>query len=237
MPVLKGLIDEKKIDLLSFMDHTPGQGQFREVESFHRYFQAVYHKTNEEIREIIERKVAAQQFVAQRLDNIIDWCVNEDIPMASHDDDSEEKIQWLEQKGIAISEFPVNMETACAAGRNHLHVCLGAPNALRGHSQSKNLSARDAVASGVCHVLCSDYAPMTLLHAVFKLAEVGLLGLHDAVRLVTVNPAKAVAIDHATGSLQEGKAADFIIVDRENGHPQILKTFVAGQEVFSTCLK
>jgi alpha-D-ribose 1-methylphosphonate 5-triphosphate diphosphatase len=237
VPVLEKLIDEAKVNLLSFMDHTPGQGQFREAASFQRYFQAVYQKTDQEVTGIIKRKVASQKFIEQRLNHLIELCGRNDIPMASHDDDSEEKVAWLSQKGISISEFPVNMDAALVASKKNMHVCLGAPNALRGHSQSNNLSARDAVAMGLCHVLCSDYAPMTLLHAAFKLADARLLWLHDAVRLVTVNPAKAVGIDHKMGSLREGKAADFIIVDKQNGHAQVIKTFVAGQEIFSTCSK
>lgn len=235
--VLEKLIDEDKVHLLSFMDHTPGQGQFRDALTFRRYYQAVYQKTETELQWIIQRKAASQKNVEQRLNQLVGLCGHRNIPMASHDDDSEEKVNWLKQKGISISEFPVNMEAALAAGRNQLHVSLGAPNALRGYSQSKNLSAREAVALGLCQVLCSDYAPMTLLHAAFKLADDGLLGLHEAVRLVSINPAKAVGIDHYTGSLQEGKTADFSIVDKQNDHAQVLKTFVAGQEVFSTCLK
>jgi imidazolonepropionase-like amidohydrolase len=52
-----------------------------------------------------------------------------------------------------------------------------------------------------------------------------------------LNPARAVGIDQWTGSLEEGKAADFLIVDPSKGRPQILKTFVGGREVFSTCSK
>jgi alpha-D-ribose 1-methylphosphonate 5-triphosphate diphosphatase len=78
---------------------------------------------------------------------------------------------------------------------------------------------------------------MTLIHAAFKLADMGLMSLHKAIRLVTLNPAIAVGIHPSTGSLEEGKAADFIIVNKQNSHAQVIMTFVAGQEVFSTCLK
>lgn len=237
MPVLEALIEERKVDLMSFMDHTPGQGQFRDDRSYHRYFQAVYHRTDEEISETIKRKRSARTSVGRHLDALIRRCIRLGIPMASHDDDSSDKIEGLRQKGIAISEFPVNMDAASAAARNNLYVCLGAPNALRGHSQAGNLSAREAITAGVCHVLCSDYAPMTLLHAAFKLSDLGLLPLHEAIRLITLNPARAAGIDQHRGSLEEGKAADLIIVNKQNSHAQVLKTFVAGQEVYSTCLK
>lgn len=237
VPILETLISHNMIHLLSFMDHTPGQGQFRDTQAFQQYYSAVYQKTEEEIMTIIRYKTMNKQLSRDRADYLISLCKKRNIPMASHDDDSEEKVNWLKQKGISISEFPVNLEAALAAVRNDLFVCLGAPNVLRGYSQAKNLNAREALARGAGHVLCSDYSPMTLLHAVFKIWELKLMSLSQAVRLVTLNPAKAVGIDHQTGSLEEGKAADFIVVNKRNGLPQVLKTFVNGQEVYSTCLK
>jgi len=136
---------------------------------------------------------------------------------------------------VAISEFPVNMEALRAAGDAGLYVCLGAPNVLRGASQGGNLSARKAIEAGYGDILCSDYAPMTLLHAVFTLERLGLAPLHEAVNMVSLRAARAVGIDAEKGSLEEGKTADFILVERPDSVPRILKTFVAGQEVFSTC--
>jgi alpha-D-ribose 1-methylphosphonate 5-triphosphate diphosphatase len=237
IPILEMLITHNMVHLLSFMNHTPGQGQFKDADAFHRYYSIVYQKTEAEIRRTIIKKVAAMESIWDRADHLISLCGKWHIPMASHDDDSEEKVRWVMQRGITISEFPVTLDAALAASRNRLHVCLGAPNALRGRSQANNLSAREALARGAGHVLCSDYAPMTLLHGVFRLFESGLMSLPDAVRLVTLNPAKAVGIDAETGSLQEGKVADLSIVNKINGLPQVLKTLVNGQEVFSTCLK
>jgi alpha-D-ribose 1-methylphosphonate 5-triphosphate diphosphatase len=157
------------------------------------------------------------------------------IPMASHDDDSEEKIRWLKEMDINISEFPVNMDAACAARQSGIHVCLGAPNVLRGNSQAKNMSARDAIVSGYGDILCSDYSPMTILHSVFTIERLGILQLHEAVNMASIDPARAVGISDKTGSIEEGKEADLITVDICEEIPRIVKTFVAGREVFSTC--
>ena len=127
------------------------------------------------------------------------------------------------------------MEALRAASDSGLHVCLGAPNVLRGASQGGNLSARAAIESGYGDILCSDYAPMTILHALFTLEALGLAPLHEAVNMVSLRAARAVGIHGDRGSLEEGKAADCILVERPDGVPRILKTFVAGQEVFSTC--
>jgi alpha-D-ribose 1-methylphosphonate 5-triphosphate diphosphatase len=106
---------------------------------------------------------------------------------------------------------------------------------VRGKSQASNLSARDAISQGFGDILCSDYSPMTLLHAVFTLERHGILSLHEAVRMVSINPASAVGIDPWTGSIEEGKDADLVLVDNSDTIPRVIKTFVSGKEVFSTC--
>lgn len=235
VPRLEALLKSGKIQLLSLMDHTPGQGQFREAAAFENYYRLVYGKEKAEVDEIIERKIRSQEKAAARLERMIALCRSLGVPLASHDDDSREKIRWLRDRAVAISEFPVNMEALRAAGDSGLHVCLGAPNVLRGASQGGNLSARKAIETGYGDILCSDYAPMTILHAVFTLEALGLKPLHEAVNMVSLQAARAVGIDGEKGSLEEGKAADMVLVARPDGIPLVLKTFVSGQEVFSTC--
>jgi alpha-D-ribose 1-methylphosphonate 5-triphosphate diphosphatase len=68
-------------------------------------------------------------------------------------------------------------------------VVLGAPNALRGRSTSTgNVLAADAIAAGVCDVLCSDYLPSALHSATHALADRGV-PLSAGVDLVSTNPA------------------------------------------------
>jgi alpha-D-ribose 1-methylphosphonate 5-triphosphate diphosphatase len=236
LPRLESLLGAGKIHLLSLMDHTPGQGQFREVLAFKNYYQAVYRKNDEEIKKIIDRKVNARRFVKGHVDHITRLCRSLSIPMASHDDDCREKIEWLSEQHIRISEFPVNMETVQAARGKGLFVCLGAPNIVRGNSQSRNLSARDAISAGCGDIICSDYAPMAMLHAVFTLDRLKLLPLHEAVNMTSLHPARALGLANETGSLEEGKLADLVIVKNGDGIPRIMKTFVEGREVFSTWL-
>lgn len=235
IPYLEALLKNGCINLLSFMDHTPGQGQFTEIASFKNYFGTVYKKSDAELTTIIDRKKAVKESVKSHIDYVAALCDAAGIPMASHDDDSEEKILWLKKMRIKVSEFPVTLEAAQAAIKNGIHVCLGAPNVMRGNSQAKNLSARDAVSLGFGDTLCSDYSPMTMLHAVFTLCNIGILPLHDAVNMASLNPANAVGISEQTGSIEEGKSADLVVVDIGEEIPRIVKTFVSGREIFSTC--
>jgi alpha-D-ribose 1-methylphosphonate 5-triphosphate diphosphatase len=232
---LEPLVLAGQIHLLSFMDHTPGQGQFREITSFKHYFGTVYKKGEEELEEIIDRKRQAQLTMASRLDRLASLCRQHHIPLSSHDDDSRGKIQWLYARGVRLSEFPVNQEALAAAKEKDVRICLGAPNVLRGNSQANNLSARQAIAAGFGDILCSDYAPQSLVHSVFLLPQLGLLDLAQAVRMVSLNPARAVGLGERLGSLEVGKEADLILVDAAQEVPRILATWVRGKEVYRSC--
>ncbi len=236
VPFLEGLIRDGQINLFSFMDHSPGQGQFRDILSFKNYYGPVYAKTDSEMDQIIERKLQAKNSDAPRsIAHLIGLCREHGIAIASHDDDSQEKISWLKEMEIGMTEFPVNIEAVRTARELDISVCLGSPNVVRGQSQARNLSAREAISWGYGDILCSDYSPMTMLHAVLTLERLGILPLHEAIKMVSLNPARAVSIADYTGSLEEGKDADMVLVDHSDDFPRVLKTFVAGREVFATC--
>ena len=236
LPFLHELIAEKQIDLLSLMDHSPGQGQFRDYASFKNYYGKVYKKSDAEIHAIINRKLQTKATIqSDSIEHLVRLCTLYHIPLASHDDDCQEKIAWLKDLGICLSEFPINMETAQAAHEAGISICLGAPNVLRGCSQAGNLSAREAIKAGFGTLLCSDYSPMTMLHAVFSLFSQEILPLHTAINMVSLNPARAAGLSEKTGSISLGKDADLVLVRYQRGFAEVLKTFVRGKEVFSTC--
>ena len=236
VPFLEGLIADGQIDLFSFMDHSPGQGQFRDILTFKQYYGPVYAKTDAEMDHIIARKLEARNGGGRdAIGRLLQLCREGGIAVASHDDDSREKMAWLKEMGIGLTEFPVNIEAVRAAREMGIRVCLGSPNVVRGQSQAKNLSAREAISWGYGDILCSDYSPMTLLHAVLTLERLGILDLPEAVAMVSLNPARAVDIDDRTGSLAVGKDADMVLVDHADDFPRVLKTFIAGREVFATC--
>ncbi|MEI6208553.1 MAG: phosphonate metabolism protein PhnM [Desulfuromonadales bacterium] len=236
VPYLEDLITHNLINLFSFMDHSPGQGQFRDIVAFKNYYGPVYKKNDDEMDRIIKRKRQAKGGPSQEaIRRLVGLCNEHGIPIASHDDDSPEKLAWLKEMGIAMTEFPVNIEAARAAKEFGIKICLGSPNVVRGQSQAGNLSVRDAISRGFGDILCSDYAPMTLLHAVLTLERLDILPLHQAVNMVSRNPAQAVGIADHTGSVEVGKNADLLLVDHSDQFPRILKTFIRGREVFATC--
>jgi alpha-D-ribose 1-methylphosphonate 5-triphosphate diphosphatase len=236
VPFLEALIRDGQVDLFSIMDHSPGQGQFRDILAYKKYYGPVYAKSDREMDRIIERKRKAKENdTPGAITHLVGACREHGISVASHDDDSREKIHWLKSMDIGVTEFPVNEEALSAAHENNIRVCLGSPNVVRGKSQAANLSARDAISRGLGDILCSDYAPMTLLHAVYTLVRHGIMPIHDAVNMVSLNPASAVGIADRTGSIDEGKEADLVLVDDTDTIPRVIKTFVSGKEVFATC--
>ncbi len=236
VPFLEGLISDEQIHLFSVMDHSPGQGQFRDILAFKSYYGPVYAKSDAEMNKIIERKQNARNSEGYAaMTHLLEVCRKHHIAVASHDDDSADKVRRLSELGVAMTEFPVNREALQTAREMEVAICLGSPNVVRGQSQAKNLSAREAIAEGFGDILCSDYSPMTLLHAVLTLTRLELLPLHEAVAMVSLNPARAVGIDGDKGSLQVGKVADMVLVDASGEVAKVRKTFVSGREVFATC--
>jgi alpha-D-ribose 1-methylphosphonate 5-triphosphate diphosphatase len=116
-----------------------------------------------------------------------------------------------------------------------MRTAIGAPNVLLGGSHSGNLSAKEAVLDGSADILCSDYYPASILHAVFMLADEPGIGLASAARLATLNPAEAVKMGEELGSLKPGKKADILVVEMlEGGFPAVTTTIVDGRPIMTT---
>lgn len=234
VPIIKGLITEGLVHLLSFMDHTPGQGQFRTVTSFKHYYQSVYKKKDEELDEIIAMKLRSRTRAAEIIDKTARMCRSMNVTMAVHDADRENQVEWFRNIGVRIAEFPVTHEAVRAAHRLGLSICLGAPNVLRGVSQAGNLSARNLIRDGYGSILCSDYSPMTILHALITLVRSDILSLHEAVAMASLYPAQAVGLGDLIGSIEPGKQADMVLVDLDSFYPRIVSTIIRGEEVYRT---
>jgi len=229
------LISKGYVALLSVMDHTPGQGQFNK-ELFMKMAKKEG-KTEEQAIEEFEKLAARPKIEGEKLQALIDHALAHGIPVASHDDDTVEKVDQMYALGIRICEFPITMETAQHATALGMHVIGGASNILRGGSLSGNVSMTEAVVSGVVDTLCSDYYPPAILHSVFKLHTEQGIALHEAVKLATLHPAKAAKIDQLTGSIETGKEADLLIVNTINGIPMVSHTIVKGNVVSQAAFK
>jgi alpha-D-ribose 1-methylphosphonate 5-triphosphate diphosphatase len=232
LPILKQLLNEDAMHMISMMDHTPGQGQFKDLSAYHDYLTRTYKKTADEINDIIERKIAAASDAYFRMEDLALAAHAANISVASHDDDSAERIETMREIKADISEFPITAEAAQAAKDAGMWTIFGAPNILRGRSQSGSMKAIDAIHAGVADCLCADYSPASLLASIFRIPEMSDLDLTAAIRLVTVNPAKAARLDDR-GEIAIGKRADLIAVDEPGGLPQVTDVWRSGDRVYS----
>jgi alpha-D-ribose 1-methylphosphonate 5-triphosphate diphosphatase len=232
VPALQTMLDHPLLQLISMMDHSPGQGQYGDEASFRRYVAQTTGRSSDEIDAVIARKRRLKQQMPQRIDAVVSAAEEYCIPLASHDDDSIELVQSWAARGVSICEFPITLEAAQAARRAGMAVGMGAPNVLRGRSSGGNLSALEAIAAGAVDWLCADYYPAALLPAAFLLADRGLLSLAQSLALVTINPARAVGRDAFVGSIEAGKLADLIVVERATD-PIVRQAFVGGKQVLS----
>lgn len=223
------MIEDGQVDLLSFMDHTPGQGQYKNLDIYRK------HQPNEgrdmsdaEFDALLEAERTKETVSFEGLMALADCARRHGVAIASHDDDTVTKLAVNKDLGVRISEFPITLEVAKAAVDAGFMTVVGAPNILLGGSHSGNLSALDAIKADAASVLVSDYYPQALLHAVFTLARKEDIPLWQAVRLVTLHPAQAVGLDGDIGSLECGKQADLLVVSEQNGTPTIEQVYVAG---------
>lgn len=235
LSVVKELVGEGSVDLVSLCDHTPGQGQYRDLE-----LQAINLSKSkgispeaaaEQLQQRIRDRQATAGDMTATLRAITQYCALHGVPVASHDDDTVEKVELMQSLGANISEFPVTLEAAQEAHQRGMLNAMGAPNALRGQSYSGNLSAREAHAAGVLDLLAADYHPTAMLPAVLVLAKTDPLGLAGATRLATLNPARALGLEDR-GEIRVGLRADLAIAS-DAGMGRVHATMSRGRAVHS----
>jgi len=229
---VKEFIEKNYISLLSVMDHTPGQGQFGKSQFMD--MMKKMGKSEEEALEKFEAEINRPIIQGDKLKELIGFALSKGIPVASHDDDSPEKVDLMHSYGVSVCEFPINMETAHHATRLGMHVAGGASNILRGGSLSGNADMKTAVREKAVDVLCSDYYPPSILHSIFKLHQEEGMPLNETTNLASLNAAKAAKIDHYTGSLEMGKSADLLVIEMINQLPVVTKTMVEGHWVLTS---
>ena len=183
--LLLPLIDEPLVRLVSMMDHAPGQRQFKDVEAYARYYRDSFKLDEETFQTLLERHVrSSKECAAKHRTMVAAACRERNLPMASHDDTTAEHVEESEALGMKIAEFPTTAEAARLSHDKGLAVMMGAPNLVRGHSHSGNVSAMDMAEGGSLDILSSDYMPsepshgrsQTLAHRPLALARCGRAG-------------------------------------------------------------
>ena len=225
---IKEVISKGMVNLVSLMDHTPGQGQFKSLESFQAYYGNYYGLNEEEVQNVVDKKMNKDE---EKINELISFVKEHNITLLSHDDDCIEKLDGLLSLGVKISEFPLNLEVAKYAVSKGIATGMGAPNIVRGGSQSGNIAAIELVSEGVCKYLCSDYHPTSMLQAVYKMKEDANLDLALGFSMVTSTPARYANLEDR-GIFEKGKRADIIVID-DSHIPKVILTLKDGESIYN----
>ena len=229
----KELIGRPDVRLMSLMDHTPGQRQFRDAVKLRDYYRGKGGgMTDAELDVLFERRFAYQKaYAATNMREIVALAHQYEIPLASHDDTTEENVIDAVRERIAVAEFPTTMEAARGLHEAGIDILMGAPNVVRGGSHSGNIAAVDLAREGFLDILSSDYIPSSLLMAALQLPRhVSAIDLASAVRTVTKTPAEAVGLADR-GEVAIGKRADLIRVHVAGDVAVVRSVWREGQRV------
>lgn len=216
------------VELVSVMDHTPGQRQWRDLAK-HRQYTERNGSLRDAEYEVLVRERAEQQarYAAVHRARIVAGCHALHIPLASHDDTEVEHVEQAREEQVAISEFPTTVEAAEAARDAGLAIVMGGPNLVKGGSHSGNVSAAELAQRGLLDILSSDYVPASLLQSAFLLRDRIGWPLPRAIATVTRNPAHAIGMKDR-GEIAIGRRADFLRVREVGGMPVVRGTWCRG---------
>ncbi|MFC0241786.1 alpha-D-ribose 1-methylphosphonate 5-triphosphate diphosphatase [Rhodopseudomonas telluris] len=229
----KELIDRPDIRLMSLMDHTPGQRQFRDEEKLRDYYRGKgAGMTDAELDVMFARRLYCKENYADaNMRAIVALAHQHAIPLASHDDTTEENVVEAIRDKVAVAEFPTTLEAARRLHEAGIDILMGAPNVVRGGSHSGNIAAIDLAREGLLDILSSDYIPSSLLMAALQLPlRAPAIDLPAAVRTVTKAPAEAVGLPDR-GEIAVGKRADLIRVHVAHDVPAVRSVWREGHRV------
>ncbi|MBD8872663.1 alpha-D-ribose 1-methylphosphonate 5-triphosphate diphosphatase [Rhodanobacter sp. DHB23] len=233
LETLEPLMDHGSVRLVSLMDHTPGQRQYRDLAQYRKYYSKNHMSwTEDEFAEVVKRRTEQQaQYSARHESAVLAMAHGRDVVLASHDDTDARQVEHAQRIGVTISEFPTTQEAADAAHAHGLTTIMGAPNVVRGGSHSGNVAALELARTHRLDMLSSDYVPASLLHGAFLLHAQAGWSMPRAMATVSRNPAKALGFDDR-GSLKAGMRADVVRMREVAGLPIVRNVWVGGQRAF-----
>lgn len=219
-----------RVGIVSLMDHTPGQRQFRDLTALKTYVAKKRGMNDAEFAEHVETLLGLQKrFGAKHEKGAVAEAGRLGAVLASHDDTTAVHVATSSGNGVGFAEFPTTVEAADACRVHGIAVMMGAPNLIRGGSHSGNVAAEDLAKADLLDIVSSDYVPSALLLSAFRLASIW----NDpprAIATVTSNPAKAARLQDR-GALKAGLRGDVLRVRKIGQTPLLRGVWSQGNKV------
>jgi alpha-D-ribose 1-methylphosphonate 5-triphosphate diphosphatase len=230
--VFEQYADDSLLELVSVMDHTPGQRQWRDLGKYRRYAERNGSFGDSQYEALVEERREHQlRYAIPNRAAIVAASHARGLPLASHDDTEIEHVEQAREERIAISEFPTTVVAARAARAAGIDIVMGGPNLVKGGSHSGNVSAAELAQLDLLDIFSSDYVPASLLQSAFLLRDALGWNLPKAINTITLNPARAVSL-HDRGQIAPGLRADLIRVRMSAGMPIVRGSWQRGKRAF-----
>ncbi|MEO0521192.1 MAG: alpha-D-ribose 1-methylphosphonate 5-triphosphate diphosphatase, partial [Cyanobacteria bacterium P01_A01_bin.116] len=225
-------LETRQVTLLSLNNHLPPTTDDKTIQRYANGLQRRLKLPVAEIRSLIESVYPRQAEGLAQFEDLVQRCHQLDIPVASHDDETEADVTKSQERGVAIAEFPASIPLAEQSRAYGAAVLMGSPNLVRGGSHVGYMSVAEAARAGVLDCLCSDYHYPSLFHAPFLLAEKGLMPFEQAWKCISEYPASAAKIGQQKGKIAPGYDADFLLLEPNDALPSAIRSvYIKGQQV------
>lgn len=219
------MVEQFGVDYVVFNNHLPEALDMaqRQPERFSAWA-AQHGRSPQWLLSIVEGANRLAPAVPQALAMLAADLVARGVRLGSHDDGDAATRGFFRSIGAPVCEFPTAVAAAQAAQAAGEPVLMGAPNVVRGGSQSGNIAAEDLVAAGLCDALVSDYYYPALSQAAWALAARGTLPLAQAWEMISTNPARLMGLEDR-GRLKSGQRADLVVMNPET---HVIEATVSG---------
>ena len=227
---LAAFTSSDRVGIVSLMDHTPGQRQFRDLTALKTYIAKKRGMSDAEFGEHVENLLGLQSRLGAKHEaGAVKEARRLGAVLASHDDTTVDHVDTSASNGVGFAEFPTTVEAAAACRIHGISVMMGAPNLIRGGSHSGNVAAVELANADLLDIVSSDYVPSALLLSAFRLADIWN-DLPRAIATVTSNPAGAVQL-HDRGALKTGLRGDVLRVRKIGETPLLRGVWSQGNKV------
>ncbi len=221
---------DDRVGIVSLMDHTPGQRQFRDLSALKAYVAKKRGMTDDDfIAHVANLKRLQAEYGAKHEAGAVAEAKRLGAVLASHDDTTADHVAKSAGNGVGFAEFPTTAEAAQACHDHGIAVMMGAPNLIRGGSHSGNVAAQELAQAGLLDIVSSDYVPAGLLMSAFMLGDLWD-DLPRAIACVSATPAKVASLQDR-GALGTGLRGDVLRVRRRNGTATLRGVWSCGNRI------
>jgi alpha-D-ribose 1-methylphosphonate 5-triphosphate diphosphatase len=221
---------EDRVGIVSLMDHTPGERQFRDLSKLRDYVRKKHGLSETEFLAHVEQEKALRaRLGAAHEAGTVAAARRYGAVLASHDDTTAAHVAASQAHGVRFAEFPSTFEAAAPFRERGIAGVLGEPNPIRGGSHSGNVAARELAEAGLLDIVSSDYVPSALLSAALMLGDIWG-DVARGIATVTAAPAQAVGLADR-GRLAVGLRADVIRAHRIDRTASLRGVWVKGCRV------